>query len=79
VHISESDRGTPGTGQVRWDDVFQALREIGYDNWLTIEAFSRNKAEFASGINVWRNFEPTLDEIYRDGYTFIKEMWEKYG
>ncbi|MEZ4848151.1 MAG: sugar phosphate isomerase/epimerase [Bacteroidia bacterium] len=78
VHISESDRGTPGTGQVRWDDVFKALREIGYDNWLTIEAFSRNKAEFASGINVWRNFEPTLDEIYRDGYTFIKEMWEKY-
>ncbi|MCB0853230.1 MAG: sugar phosphate isomerase/epimerase [Bacteroidetes bacterium] len=79
VHISESDRGTPGSGQVRWDDVFQSLREIGYDNWLTIEAFSRNKAEFASGINVWRNFEPTLDEIYQDGYTFIKEMWEIYG
>jgi len=25
VHISENDRGTPGTGQVRWDETFQAL------------------------------------------------------
>ena len=75
VHISESDRGTPGSGQVHWDDTFQALQEIGYDHWLTIEAFSRNKAEFASGINVWRNFEPSLEEIYVKGYDFIKRMW----
>src|SRR5204862_4749124 len=25
VHISENDRGTPGTGQVRWDEAFSAL------------------------------------------------------
>lgn len=79
VHISENDRGTPGSGQVNWEETFEALHEIGYDNWLTIEAFSRNKAEFASGINVWRNFQPTLDEIYQDGYQFVKTMWEKYA
>src|SRR5690349_20277244 len=27
VHISENDRGTPGTGQVRWDETFRALRQ----------------------------------------------------
>lgn len=79
VHISESDRGTPGSGQVRWEETFKALQELGYDGWLTIEAFSRNNPEFASSINVWRNFENTLDEIYEDGYTFIKTMWEKYS
>jgi D-psicose/D-tagatose/L-ribulose 3-epimerase len=79
VHISENDRGTPGKGQVHWDDVFSNLVDIGYDRWLTIEAFSRNKAEFASGINVWRNFQPTLEEIYQDGYQFIKSMWSKYA
>lgn len=79
VHISESDRGTPGKGQVHWDSIFSNLSSIGYDGWLTIEAFSRNKAEFASGINVWRNFQPTLDEIYVDGLTFIKSMWAKYN
>ncbi len=75
VHISESDRGTPGSGQVRWEETFSGLKNIGYDAWLTIEAFSRNNPEFASGINVWRNFEKTIDEIYVDGIAFIKDMW----
>ena len=78
VHISENDRGTPGSGQVNWEEVFKTLHEIGYDQWLTIEAFSRNNPEFASGINVWRNFENTLEEIYRDGYKFIKKSWDHY-
>ena len=78
VHITESDRGTPGSGQVHWEAIFSSLSDIGYDGWLTIEAFSRNKEEFASGINVWRNFQPTLEEIYKDGYYFIKSMWNKH-
>ena len=77
VHISESDRGTPGSGQIHWEEVFTALRAINYDRWLTIEAFSRNNPEFASGINVWRNFAPTLEEIYREGFDFIRTSWDK--
>ncbi len=79
VHISENDRGTPGTGQVAWDEVFSNLYDVGYDGWLTIEAFSRNNPVFASGINVWRNFAPTLDEVYRDGYAFIRKMCDKHS
>ncbi|MCB0688872.1 MAG: sugar phosphate isomerase/epimerase, partial [Saprospiraceae bacterium] len=75
VHISENDRGTPGKGQVHWKEVFDSLKEIEYDGWLTIEAFSRNNPEFASGINVWRNFENSLEEIYKNGYQFIKSQW----
>lgn len=78
VHISENDRGTPGSGQVRWDETFHELKKIGYDGWLTIEAFSRHNPEFASGINVWRNFEDTTEEIYIDGLAFIKEIWDRY-
>jgi len=72
VHISESDRGTPGSGQVHWDSIFTALHEINYNGWLTIEAFSRNNPEFASNINVWRNYQNSIDEIYKDGYSFVK-------
>lgn len=79
VHISENDRGTPGSGQVAWEEVFEGLQGINYDGWLTIEAFSRNNPEFASNINVWRNYEPSLEEIYEKGYDFIKTMWEKYA
>src|SRR5262249_19318515 len=31
VHISENDRGTPGTGHVHWDETFRALRKAKYD------------------------------------------------
>ncbi len=79
VHISENDRGIPGSGQVHWDDVFRTLQKVGYDKWLTIEAFSRNNPEFASGINVWRNFAPSLDAVYQQGYQFIKNKWEQYA
>lgn len=75
VHISENDRGTPGKGQVSWDDVFKTLKEINYDGWLTIEAFSTVIPEFANAINVWRDFSPA-DEIYKEGMKFIKQKWE---
>ena len=39
VHVSENDRGTPGTGQVDWDSFFDGLKQSGYDGYLTIEAF----------------------------------------
>lgn len=72
VHISENDRGTPGSGQVNWDEVFSTLKEIQYDGWLTIEAFSRLDPDFANAINVWRDFSPAK-EIYEDGLKFIKK------
>ena len=76
VHISENDRGTPGRGQVDWDEVFSTLKSINYDKWLTIEAFSTAVPEFANAINVWRNFSSS-DEIYQEGYKFIQSKWEE--
>ncbi|WP_425237659.1 sugar phosphate isomerase/epimerase family protein [Ulvibacterium sp.] len=72
VHISENDRGTPGSGQVQWDDVFTTLKEIKYDGWLTIEAFSTIIPEFANAINVWRDYSP-MQEVYQKGLEFIKK------
>ena len=78
VHISENDRGTPGSGQVNWDAVFSALKEINYDGWLTIEAFSTIIPEFANAINVWRDYSPA-EEIYTHGLRFIKKGMGKLG
>jgi len=72
VHISENDRGTPGSGQVNWEEVFSSLKEINYDGWLTIEAFSTIIPEFANAINVWRDYSP-CKEIYTRGIQFIRE------
>ncbi|MEQ8767315.1 MAG: sugar phosphate isomerase/epimerase [Planctomycetota bacterium] len=76
VHVSESDRGTPGSGQVAWLETFSALQAAGYDDWLVIEAFSRQDEAFASAIHVWRNYDP-LEEIWRRGHAFIRGTWER--
>jgi D-psicose/D-tagatose/L-ribulose 3-epimerase len=77
VHISENDRGTPGTGQVRWNTAFQAIKETGYDGWLVIEAFGRALPDLAAATRVWRDLFPSPEEVYLDGLKFIREMWSK--
>ena len=75
VHISENDRGTPGTGHVAWDETFRALRHVGYDGWLVIEAFGRALPDLAAATRVWRDLFPRAEEVYTEGLRFIKEKW----
>jgi D-psicose/D-tagatose/L-ribulose 3-epimerase len=79
VHISENDRGTPGTGHVAWDESFKALRETGYDGWLTIEAFGRALPALAAATRVWRDLFPAPEEVYTQGLRFMKAKWAAYG
>jgi sugar phosphate isomerase/epimerase len=37
VHVDDSNRLQPGTGHLDFAGVFEALRTIGYDGWLTLE------------------------------------------
>tara|TARA_R110002049_G_scaffold116643_1_gene269358 strand:+ start:3265 stop:4110 length:846 start_codon:yes stop_codon:yes gene_type:complete len=78
VHISENDRGTPGSGQINWSDVFSTLKDIKYDGWLTIEAFSTIIPEFANAINVWRDYSSS-EEIYTKGFDFINQGLKNNG
>jgi D-psicose/D-tagatose/L-ribulose 3-epimerase len=75
VHISENDRGTPGTGHVQWDETFRALRKVKYDGWLTIEAFGRFLPALAAATRVWRDLFPSAEEVYTQGLRFMKEKW----
>ncbi|MFO0852502.1 MAG: sugar phosphate isomerase/epimerase family protein [Gemmataceae bacterium] len=75
VHISENDRGTPGTGQVRWDEAFKAIKGTGYDGWLVIEAFGRALPDLAAATRVWRDLFPSPDEVYTKGIQFIRQKW----
>ncbi len=77
VHISENDRGTPGTGQVNWDAAFSTLKEIKYDGWLTIEAFGRALPDLAAATKVWRDLFPNAEEVYTKGIALIKSRWGK--
>lgn len=75
VHISENDRGTPGTGLVHWDETFRALRNARYDRWLVIEAFGRALPALAAATRVWRDLFPNAEDVYTRGLRFMKEKW----
>jgi D-psicose/D-tagatose/L-ribulose 3-epimerase len=75
VHISENDRGTPGTGQVNWGETFRALRQIHYDRWLIIESFGRALPDLAAATRVWRDLFPRPEEVYTQGLRFMKVQW----
>ena len=72
IHISENDRGTPGKGNIPWVETFDAIKNSGYDGWLTIEAFGRALPDLAAATRVWRDFFPSKEEVYEEGYKFIK-------
>jgi|SRR5579859_1292992 len=74
VHTCENDRGTPGSGHVEWVPVFEAIREIGYDGWLTIESFGPNLPEIAAAAAIWRDLAATPEAVAFDGIAFLKKM-----
>ena len=73
IHISENDRGTPGKGNVPWKETFEAIKNTDYDGWLTIEGFGRALPDLAAATRVWRDFFPSKEEVYEEGYKFIKQ------
>ena len=73
VHISENDRGIPGTGMVHWDETFEALREVHYDGWMVIEAFGRALPALAAATKVWRDLFPSPEAVYEQGLRFMKQ------
>jgi D-psicose/D-tagatose/L-ribulose 3-epimerase len=77
VHTCENDRGIPGTGHVEWKSVFEALAEIKYDGWLTIESFGFALGELSAAASIWRDVAPTPDSIAFEGIKFLKKSLEK--
>jgi D-psicose/D-tagatose/L-ribulose 3-epimerase len=74
VHISENDRGIPGSGHTDWSGIFKTLCEIRYDGWLTIESFAKPEPDLASAACIWRDLAPSGDELARQGLQFIKSF-----
>ena len=72
VHISENDRSTPGSGNVAWDDTFNTLKEIGYDGWLTVEAFGLALPEIAAATKIWRRMYESEEQLTKDALAFMK-------
>jgi D-psicose/D-tagatose/L-ribulose 3-epimerase len=79
IHLSESDRGTPGLGNVHWDDVFGGLRAIGYDGRLVMEAFAAVNEDIIGATAIWRDIVGDPDVLVTDGLAFLRGKAVEYG
>jgi D-psicose/D-tagatose/L-ribulose 3-epimerase len=74
-HACENDRGVPGTGQVRWQDIAPALKSVNYQEAVVIESFTPQVKEIARAVNIWREIAPSQDAIADQGLQFLKQLF----
>ncbi len=73
-HACENDRGVPGTGQVHWDEVAKALKDVNYDGPVVIESFTSQVKEIARAVSIWREIAPSQDAIAMQGLKFLNSL-----
>ena len=78
LHLSESDRGTPGTGNVHWEEVFGGLKAIDYDGYLVMESFAAINEDLAGATALWRDVVGDPETLISDGLSFLRSMAGEY-
>jgi Sugar phosphate isomerases/epimerases len=75
IQANESDRGTPGTGNLDWIGIKEALTEIGYEKAIVIETFGEVSEEIARAASIWRPLANSSDDLAIDGLAFYKRLF----
>lgn len=78
MHMSESDRGTPGFGNVAWDEVFSALAAMRFNGVLALEGFAAMPVEMAGAISTWRPVAASTEESLEKGLAFLRDKAKQY-
>ena len=79
IHLSESDRGTPGQGNIDWDATFATLGATGFQGGLAMESFIAMPPEHAYGLAVWRPVAESVAQVIGEGLPFLRQKARQYG
>jgi sugar phosphate isomerase/epimerase len=63
IHVADSNRLAPGWGHLPFEEVFAALEDIGYDDWITVEILP----------------EPDPDSAARQAVQFLRSRFVSQG
>ena len=72
-HACGSQRGIPGKDLVPWQAALEALRDSGYRDTITIEAFHPHKS-IAPLVAVWREFADSPEQLATEGLAFVRQQ-----
>lgn len=76
-HLSESHRGTVGTGTVNWGDIYRALAKARYRGVVGLESFIEPSPAMAAATCIWRRLAESTDESLTAGLKFLKTLEKK--
>ncbi|HVO02658.1 MAG TPA: sugar phosphate isomerase/epimerase [Candidatus Cybelea sp.] len=80
IHLSESDRGTPGTGTVDWDGIFKGLRRAKFDGEMVMESFVNLPPDIARALAVWKPVAAGgAKEVVGKGIPFLRRKMKQHG
>lgn len=74
-HISDNDRGVPGSGQHDFVADAQALAKIGYRGWVVAEMFVTGGHAASADVNIWRNIEADPTEAARATLEYMRRTF----
>ncbi|NQT58726.1 MAG: sugar phosphate isomerase/epimerase [Bacteroidetes bacterium] len=74
LHVSEHDRGTPGTGHTDWTGVAHALHKISFNGCVVIESCDPKVEVIAEAGAIWRTYDYGQDELAQKGLEFIRRV-----
>ncbi|TWU21380.1 D-psicose 3-epimerase [Bythopirellula polymerisocia] len=60
-HIGETNRRAPGRGRMPWNEIFAAIKQIGYQGAISMEPFLMPGGEVGRDISVYRDLRDGLD------------------
>ena len=79
VHLSESDRGVPGSGNVHWRSVMTALKGAQFSGDLVMESFVTSMPQLAAALSVWRPVASGAEEVLKVGAPYLKSLAQASG
>ncbi len=79
IHMSESDRGVPGTGTINWDDIYRTLADINWKGRLVVESFVALPPEIAGALCVWRPVAKDRQELLAKGVPYLRGLAKAHG
>ena len=72
-HACGSDRGTPGGDHIDWTGIAKSLKSAKYDGGVVIESFTKDVKIIARAAAIWRQIEPSREDIAVKGLKFLKQ------
>jgi|TARA_B110000196_G_scaffold58226_1_gene48315 D-psicose/D-tagatose/L-ribulose 3-epimerase len=71
--VAENDRGVPGTGSINWVDVFNTLKRINYEGYVSLEMFIQANVDTSKDLFTWRNIEADPYDAIVRSFNFLNK------